>query len=114
MTHSIIHRYKLTLSKGEITMCGRYTLTTSISTVASLFGVSPTIEASPRYNVAPTQEVVSILSNGSAHLDWSQWGLIPSWAKDASIASNMINTRAETLAEQPSVKRLLRSQRCLG
>ncbi len=94
-------------------MCGRYTLTTSISTVASLFGVSPTIEASPRYNVAPTQEVVSILSNGSAHLDWLQWGLIPSWAKDGSIGSKMINARAETLAEKPSFKRLLRSKRCL-
>src|SRR5437667_10225794 len=94
-------------------MCGRYTLTTNISTVASLFGVSPTIEASPRYNVAPTQEVVSILSNGSAHLDWLQWGLIPSWAKDPSIGSKMINARAETLAEKPSFKRLLRSKRCL-
>lgn len=94
-------------------MCGRYTLTTSISTVASIFGVSPTLETSPRYNVAPTQEVVSILSNGSAHLDWLQWGLIPSWAKDASIGSKMINARAETLAEKPSFKRLLRSKRCL-
>jgi len=53
-------------------MCGRYTLTTNVSTVASIFGVSPTIETSPRYNVAPTQEVVGILSNGSAHLDWLQ------------------------------------------
>jgi len=94
-------------------MCGRYTLTTNVSTVASIFGVSPTIETSPRYNVAPTQEVVGILSNGSAHLDWLQWGLIPSWAKDASIGSKMINARAETLAEKPSFKRLLSSQRCL-
>ena len=94
-------------------MCGRYTLTVDVKTIAETFGVAPTIEAAPRYNVAPTQEVVSILSNGSVHLDWLQWGLIPSWAKDESIGSKMINARAETLAEKPSFKRLLRSKRCL-
>src|ERR1051326_7982322 len=94
-------------------MCGRYTLTVDIKTIAETFGVPPTIETAPRYNIAPTQEVVSILSNGSIHLDWLQWGLIPSWAKDDSIGSKMINARAETLAEKPSFKRLLRSRRCL-
>ena len=94
-------------------MCGRYTLTTDMQTIAQTFGVASTLEASPRYNIAPSQEVVGILSNGSAHLDWLQWGLIPSWAKDASIGSKMINARAETLAEKPSFKRLLRSRRCL-
>src|SRR5437763_4518453 len=94
-------------------MCGRYTLTVNIKTIAETFGVAPTIETSPRYNVAPTQEVISILSNGSAHLDWLQWGLIPSWAKDPSIRSKIFNARAETLAEKPSFKRLLRSKRCL-
>src|SRR5437763_6777065 len=94
-------------------MCGRYTLTVDVKTIAETFGVAPALEAAPRYNIAPTQEVVSILSNGSAHLDWLQWGLIPSWAKDESIGSKMINARAETLAEKPSFKRLLRSKRCL-
>jgi putative SOS response-associated peptidase YedK len=94
-------------------MCGRFTLTTDIKKVAETFGVAPSLQASPRYNIAPTQEVVTILSNGSAHMDWLQWGLIPSWAKDESIGAKMINARAETLAEKPSFKRLLRSRRCL-
>lgn len=94
-------------------MCGRFTLTVNINTLAEIFGVAPTLEAAPRYNIAPTQEVVSILRDGTAHLEWLQWGLIPSWAKDASIGSKMINARAETLAEKPSFKRLLRSRRCL-
>src|SRR5207245_11530975 len=93
-------------------MCGRFTLSTDIKSVAAKFGVPPTLQASPRYNVAPTQEVVSILRNGTAHMEWLQWGLIPSWAKDESIGSKMINARAETLAEKPSFKRLLRSRRC--
>jgi len=94
-------------------MCGRFTLTTNVRTIAEAFGVAPTLEAAPRYNIAPTQEVVSILRNGTAHLEWLQWGLIPSWAKDEAIGSQMINARAETLAEKPSFKRLLRSCRCL-
>ncbi len=42
-------------------MCGRYTLTVDVKTIAETFGVAPAIEAAPRYNIAPTQEVVSIL-----------------------------------------------------
>ncbi len=94
-------------------MCGRFTLTTDIRTLAETFAVAPTLEAAPRYNIAPTQEVVSILHNGAAHLEWLQWGLIPAWAKDETIGAKMINARAETLAEKPSFKRLLRSRRCL-
>src|SRR5205085_989818 len=99
--------------KKEDTMCGRYTLTVSIKTVAEVFGVAPTLEITPRYNVAPTQEVVTILRNGTDHLAQLRWGLIPSWAKDESVGSRMINARAETLAEKPSFKGLLRSKRCL-
>jgi putative SOS response-associated peptidase YedK len=39
--------------------------------------------------------------------------LIPSWAKDPAIGNKMINARAETLAEKPSFKRLLKGRRCL-
>lgn len=94
-------------------MCGRYTLTASIQTIAETFGVPASLETEARYNVAPTQQVVTIMRNGANHLAMLQWGLIPSWAKDESIGAKMINARAETLAEKPSFKRLLRSRRCL-
>src|SRR6266568_7616624 len=94
-------------------MCGRFTLTIDISRVAQRFGVAPSIQVSPRYNVAPTQDVVTIMRNGTAHLDLLRWGLVPSWAKDASGGARMINARAETLAEKPSFKRLLHARRCL-
>ena len=42
-----------------------------------------------------------------------RWGLIPSWAKSASIGSRMINARAETVAERPSFRTALRRRRCL-
>ena len=41
------------------------------------------------------------------------WGLVPSWAKDASIGNRMINARAETLTEKRTFKALLGRKRCL-
>jgi putative SOS response-associated peptidase YedK len=42
-----------------------------------------------------------------------RWGLIPSWTKDIRAAKPLINARAETLAEKPSFRSLLKSRRCL-
>ncbi len=94
-------------------MCGRYTLITDINRIAESFGVAPTLEAQPRYNIAPTQDIVTIVNDGNPHLALLRWGLIPAWAKDESIGSRMINARAETLAEKPSFRNLLRSRRCM-
>ncbi|WP_333810908.1 SOS response-associated peptidase [Timonella senegalensis] len=43
----------------------------------------------------------------------ARWGLVPSWAKDPSIGSRMINARSETIAEKPAFKRALASRRCI-
>ena len=94
-------------------MCGRFALTVDVEKIAKTFGVEPTLEITRRYNIAPTQNVVSIMRNGATHLAELRWGLIPSWAKDESIGSRMINARAESLTEKPSFKGLLRSKRCL-
>jgi putative SOS response-associated peptidase YedK len=97
-------------------MCGRFTLTHDINSIARVFNVTvpPSLQqVAPRYNIAPTQDVVTVLHDDTLHLDMLRWGLIPSWSKDESIGSRMINARAETLAEKPSFKRLLRSKRCL-
>jgi putative SOS response-associated peptidase YedK len=42
-----------------------------------------------------------------------RWGLIPSWAKDASISVQMINARSETAATKPAFSDALVSRRCL-
>ena len=41
------------------------------------------------------------------------WGLIPSWAKDSSVAASMINARSETAATKPAFRDALKSRRCL-
>src|SRR5437879_10494836 len=103
----------MSINDKEDRMFGRYTLITDISRIAASFGVAPALQAQPRYNIAPTQDIVAILNNGSPHMSLLRWGLIPAWAKDETIGSRMINARAETLAEKPSFRNLLRARRCL-
>jgi putative SOS response-associated peptidase YedK len=45
--------------------------------------------------------------------DSVRWGLIPSWAKDASIATKTINAMSETAADRPAFRDALRLRRCL-
>lgn len=42
-----------------------------------------------------------------------RWGLIPAWAKDASIGARCINARASTVAEKPAFRAAFRTRRCL-
>ena len=96
-------------------MCGRYTLRTPVEKLAEEFGFdASSVEVSPNYNVAPTQEVAAVLSEGGERrLELLRWGLIPSWADDPGIGSRMINARAETAPEKPSFRRAFRERRCL-
>lgn len=70
--------------------------------------------AKPRYNLAPTQDVPIITTiNGERIAEMVRWGLIPSWAKDETIASKLINARAETVLKKPSFKHAFQKRRCL-
>jgi putative SOS response-associated peptidase YedK len=40
-------------------------------------------------------------------------GLVLSWVPDRSIANRMINGRAETITEKPSLRRLVEGRHCL-
>jgi putative SOS response-associated peptidase YedK len=42
-----------------------------------------------------------------------QWGLIPHWTADPSIANRLINARAETLTDLPSFKNIVDRRRCI-
>ncbi len=68
----------------------------------------------PRYNIAPTQEVLAVRNDGDRNrAEMMCWGLVPSWAKDPKIGNRMINARAETLTERPSFRTAYRRRRCL-
>ena len=94
-------------------MCGRFTLHHTLEEIEERFAAEAVAEATPRYNIAPTQDILVVTQNGSRHLQAYHWGLIPSWAKDPAIGNRMINARAETLAEKPSFRTALSRRRCL-
>ena len=86
-------------------MCGRYSLVTDISELQERFDFdgSELIHV-PRYNIAPSQMALAVTNGSERRGSYMRWGLIPSWAKSASVGSRMINARAECLAERPSFR----------
>ena len=95
-------------------MCGRFTLTADPKKLAEAFaGFEVPDDLTPRYNIAPSQPVAVIANNGQNKVEFFQWGLIPSWAKDPKIGNRMINARSETLADKPSFRNAYKRRRCL-
>lgn len=95
-------------------MCGRFTLTAAPADLQEAFPqYAFPAEGRPRFNISPTQPVLALPNTPTLAADYFTWGLIPSWAKDPSIASRLINARAETLAEKPSFRGGFKYKRCL-
>jgi len=99
-------------------MCGRIALFTPPARMARLLdatlaaGCDP--EGHPSWNIGPTQRIDGVRAiEGDRILDRYRWGLIPSWAKDASIATRTFNARSETAASKPSFRSAYKVRRLL-
>ena len=98
-------------------MCGRYRLTSRDKQIAEHFDIAGDVEWSPRYNIAPAQQVAVIRQEregNHAHREFSllRWGLIPYWAKDP-LGFKTINAMAETAAVKPAFRDAMKRRRCL-
>ncbi len=98
-------------------MCGRFTLTNPVVAVEQLFDLEvPPSAATPRFNIAPTQESVVVdLPPGAdgPRVTMMRWGLVPHWAPDMKGAARMINARSETVGQKPAFRESLQRRRCL-
>lgn len=95
-------------------MCGRFTLTVDPADLQMQLDLKEVpAQLQPRYNIAPTQPVAVVTSAADRRVEIFQWGLIPSWSKDPSMASRMINARAETIHEKPAYRGPFARRRCL-
>jgi putative SOS response-associated peptidase YedK len=85
-------------------MCGRYRLTARERYLRDRFGLDQDISWSPRWNIAPTQQVPVVRQHKSEArrtFDLVRWGLIPYWTKDPfhrneNHKRNVRNRRRET------------------
>lgn len=88
-------------------MCGRFSQLPSQSPfqaprpeLADMFVRLPV-----RYNLAPGQTAgVLIQPKSEIELATLQWGLLPFWAKELSLASHTINARLDTVDQKPSFR----------
>jgi putative SOS response-associated peptidase YedK len=105
-------------------MCGRFALITPPVRLAHYFqadlGDNLEPEPHPSWNVAPTDQVLGVVarhtpgeSNLSRTLRPYRWGLIPSWAKDASAGSRLFNARGETVATKASFRAAFKTHRII-
>ncbi len=97
-------------------MCGRYRLTAKERYLRDHFGLEDDPAWPPRWNIAPTQQVATIRQHRAEPkriFSTMRWGLIPDWAKDASIGIKTINAMSETAAEKPAFRGAMRRRRCL-
>jgi putative SOS response-associated peptidase YedK len=108
-------------------MCGRIALYSDPDYLARIFDaeLGPDVDpdARPSWNVPPTRSILAIADvpdpdtdpgpppvagtgTGGVHRELGRyrWGLVPSWARDPSVASRTFNARAETVASKPSFR----------
>ena len=99
-------------------MCGRFTQQMTWRELHELYSLLTQLDSSEiqtHYNGAPTQNFAAcrLDRTGERCGVLLRWGLIPSWAKDKTFGSRLINARAETVHSKPSFRQAFRSRRCL-
>ena len=112
-------------------MCGRFTVKgTDTNKIADRFAVelekalgNRKESAVGRYNVAPTQEVLTVRSSpdpeeaaqGEREARLMRWGLVPRWAKDLKVGYKMINAQTERIPQSRAYSPLIGKfrHRCL-
>ncbi|MBX9932915.1 MAG: SOS response-associated peptidase [Methylobacterium sp.] len=95
-------------------MCGRFFMRQAPEIFRQFYGYSEQPNFPPRYNVAPTQPVAVVVSEGGEpHFRLMRWGFWPGWLKDPRDFPLIINARSETMAEKASFRGALRHRRCI-
>jgi putative SOS response-associated peptidase YedK len=96
-------------------VCGRFALFASPELVAEYFALAEPPSLAQHYNLTPGQDIAAVRldRDGRRRLHALRWGLVPFWAKDASIGRRLINARLDSLKEKPAFREALSRRRCL-
>jgi putative SOS response-associated peptidase YedK len=101
-------------------MCGRIIQSSAPLRLAIVEGLDVSdgrmSNVKPRYNAAPTQELLVIRQNhrtGQRSLDLIRWGLIPYWRQDPDGGRKPINAKAESVSSLPTFRDAYGQRRCI-
>jgi putative SOS response-associated peptidase YedK len=98
-------------------MCGRFTMTwRDKAELATQLGIpeSELGDYMPRFNIAPTQSYFVLKTTyENREAIPATWGLVNSWAIDASRAYKCINAKAETVDKLPSYREAFKRRCCI-
>lgn len=68
----------------------------------------------PRFNITPSADIPIVLSLDGAPATWvAKWGLVPGWAKDATVGNKLAMARGESAREKPSFRDAIKRRRAL-
>jgi len=103
-------------------MCGRYGLShpARVAELArSATALDPALldavcASAPRWNISPSAIVPAVLGDhAGVRAAPLQWGLIPSWAREASIGHRLANARDDSVRHKPAFRRAFAARRAL-
>jgi putative SOS response-associated peptidase YedK len=92
-------------------MCNRFRQTKSGRELAERFQAWHEIEDRPRFNIAPTQPILTVREQaGKRMISSMRWGLVPAAARSTS---GHFNARSESVSTTAAFRDLLQCHRCL-
>lgn len=93
-------------------MCNRYKLTVPFWKLAESFQAWDEIDYQPIFNVAPTQDIVTVRAvDGKRKISKMRWEFVPHWASGNT--TGHLNARSEKVMTTPSFSDAMISRRCL-
>ena len=94
-------------------MIDRYSITASAAQLSERFSVDVPEFYKAHYNASPTQLLPVITSATPEGVASFYWGTAPDWAKNKTVSEKLINLPAEQFSEKPTLRKSLRSHRCI-
>jgi putative SOS response-associated peptidase YedK len=95
-------------------MCARFTLRKPPWPLARALGSTSVARSlRSRFNIAPTQPIVTALNDPARSVEEVRWGLVPPHAEHPSaVKLSTFNARIETVAKAPTYREAFRARRC--
>ena len=90
----------------------RFSFSASKEKMKRQFNLDLKKELQQSFNIGANQNAY-ILTNNSLDMQIFRWGLIPHWAKDKNVGTNLITAQVEGIASKLSFRLPIRQRRCL-